>query len=65
VAVAVITRRAPVVGSASDGEREDGTRLRNDAAFIRSASGLRAGAHMQSRVTDLVLSLDGALRGEP
>jgi hypothetical protein len=54
-----------VVGSASDGEREDGTRLRNDAAFIRAASGLRAGAHMQSRVTDLVLSLDGALRGEP
>jgi hypothetical protein len=27
VAVAVIMRRAPAVGSASDGEREDGTRL--------------------------------------
>jgi len=27
VAVAVIARRAPAVGSASDGEREDGTRL--------------------------------------
>lgn len=27
MAVAVMARRAPAVGSASDGEREDGTRL--------------------------------------